>query len=660
MEGFEKIDLGNPVPPVTAVDTKPARPQTQTPQVKKNLGASFFRKKPFVITIGALLIFLLLFIFPAMTVYKSAKLTYVQAQGTLNAVKQQNIALASTNLEQTRKALVQTQKELNSIGILRWVPIIAWYFNDADHLVKASFHALTGARVLIDSVEPYADVLGLKGQGSFVGGSAENRITTAVTTMSKVTPRIDDIEKSLLLTKEEVDKVNPNHYPPIFGLAKVRNSLKSLQETVDGTAVFISNAKPLIKVLPDLLGANAPKRYLVLFQNDKELRPTGGFITAYSIFRLDKGVIHVDRSDNIYNLDNTVTGKPKAPAVISEFLKVSTLNLRDSNLSPDFIESMETFNSLYENARAGVDVDGIIAVDTGVLVSTIKILDDSVSAAGQTFTTKIDSRCDCPQVIYALEANISTPLSLDLRISDLAAIQAGRKAIIGDLMYAIMDKALKSSPKVYWGPLFQDIVTQINQKHILFALNDNGAQRGISAIGADGRIKEFDGDYLHINEANLGGAKSNLFVSKSVSQDYRVEGDSVIKTVAVTWKNPYAMSDCNLERGNLCLNAPFKNWVRVYVPKGSTFVEGKGSESKVTTYDELGKTVYEAFVLIRPKGSATLTLSYKLPVKFTKNSLSLLIQKQPGTYGEDYKISVNGNKREEFLFLTDRKLKIAK
>lgn len=660
MEGFEKIDIkASPSVAKTDFVQAPAKFRGSDPQANTNF-KSIFKKKPAVIVFLVIIVFLLVLIFPAMAVYKSAKLTYVQAQGTLSAAKQQNIALASTNLEQTRKALTQTQKELNAIAILKWVPIAAWYFNDADHMVKAGFHGLDAARVLIDSIEPYADVLGLKGQGSFVGGTAEDRIQTAVATMSKVTPKIDDIEKNLLLAKEEVDKVNPNHYPPVFALAKVRNDLRSLQKTVDGAAVFISEAKPLIKVLPDLLGANKEKKYLVLFQNDKELRPTGGFITAYSIFRLSKGVIHVERSDNIYNLDNTVTGKPKAPAVITEYLKVPTLNLRDSNLSPDFIDSMKTFNSLYENARAGVLVDGIIAVDTSVLVSTIKILDDSVFAAGQTFTTKVDPRCDCPQVIYALEANISTPLSLDLRISDLAAIQAGRKAIIGDLMYAIMDKALKSSPKIYWGPLFQDIATKITEKHILFALNDTGAQKGISAINADGRIKDFDGDYLHINEANLGGAKSNLFVSKSVSQEYKVQGDEITKTVTINWKNPYAMSDCNLERGNLCLNAPFKAWVRVYVPKGSTLVDSSGSETKVRIYDELGKTVYEAFVLIRPKSSATLTLSYKLPIEFEKGTLPLLIQKQPGTYSENYEVLVNGSKKAEFSFLTDKKLKISK
>lgn len=666
MEGFEKIDLGNPIvsPSVAKTDFAPVKNNPSMTGRSISLKVSS-KRKPIMIVFGILgvfLLFVLLTIFPAMKVYNSAKVTYIQAQGTLDAAKKQNISLASTNLEQTKAALTQTQKELHSMAILKWVPLAAWYYNDADHLVNAGFAGLSAARVLIDSIAPYADVLGLKGQGSFVGGSAENRIQTAVSTMSKVTPKIDDIEKYLLIAQSEVDRVNPNHYPPIFGLKKAHDGLAALIKSLDAAASFTSEAKPLIKVLPDLLGANTPRKYLVLFQNDKELRPTGGFITAYSIFTLDKGVIRVDKSDNIYNLDNGISGKPKAPQVFIDYLKVRTLNLRDSNLSPDFTESMKTFNSLYDKARGKVEVDGIIALDTSVLVETIKILDDSVSAAGMTFTTKIDKRCNCPQVIYALEENISIPLSLDLRVSNLAAIQAGRKSIIGDLMYAIMDKALKSSPKVYWGPLVQTFVTQMNQKHVLFNLYDSDAQKGISTINADGRIKAYSGDYLHINESNLGGAKANLFVTKSVTQDYKVAGDgSIIKTVTIDWKNPYRASDCNLERGNLCLNAALTDWLRIYVPEGSTLVDSKGSEVKLKTFDDLGKTVYEGIITVRPQGTAKFTISYKLPanVKFNPD-LAALVQKQPGTYSDQYTIKVNGSKKSEFSLLTDKELKISK
>lgn len=657
MDGFQKIDLDRkPLVQNAEITQNPVRDQ---PSQKKS-----FPKKTGIILLVFLVIlalFTIILLAPIQKVLGDVKRTQAQVQITVDAIKKQNIELASQELDKTKAELVQTQKDLGALGILKIIPIVNVYYNDAIHLVNAGFYGLDAARVLIDSVEPYADVLGLKGKGSFVGGTASQRIQTAVATMGKITPHIDDIAKALIGAQKEVDQVNPNHYPPFFGGDKAKKALSNIISLTDQGVLFVNQARPLIKILPSLLGDPKEKKYLVLFQNDKELRPTGGFITAYAVFRIDQGIIHVDRADDIYTLDNSISLKPKAPEPILKYLpKVSLFNIRDSNLSPDFVESMKTFNSLYAKARDRVSVDGVIAIDTHVLVSTIKILDDEVYAGGIRFTTKTDPRCDCPQVIYELERLISTPRSLDLRITSLAAAQAERKDIIGLLLYAIMEKALKSSPKLYWGPLFQDMVTQASQKHILLYIYNSDAQMGIESLNAAGRIKKFEGDYLHINEANFGGAKSNLFVKESVVQDFKKESDgSLTKKITIHYKNPHPPSDCNLERGNLCLNAVLRNWVRIYVPKGSELLESQGSEVKMTSYEELGKTVFEGFLTVRPQGAATLIISYRLPFKIASGSpLPLLIQKQPGTNGNEYTIEVRGGKVDNFKLLTDKEVKI--
>ena len=663
MEGFEKIDLGSPNK-IAKENNTVGEPKPLFSQNSRNNRFAFLKSRKTLVILGAVVFLILVssfaIVLPAQKTLTSAKKTQRQAQATLNALKKQNIELASTELDKTKQDLSETQKNLNALSYLKFIPLASGYYNDAQHLVNAGFDGLGAARVLIDSVKPYADILGLKGQGSFVGGTAEQRIETAVKTMDKVTPHIDDIAKYLEDAKSEIDEVDPNHYPVFLGLGEIQKSLASLKKTTDQGTTFIKEAKPLIKVLPRLLGQPTEKKYLILFQNDKEIRPTGGFITAYSIFRIDKGVIHVDKSDNIYNLDATISNKPKAPPPIRKYLpKVPVFNLRDTNLSPDFIESMKTFNSLYDKARGKVEVDGIIALDTSVLVSTIKILDDKVDAAGITFTSKTDKRCNCPQVIYELERSISTPLSLDLRVSDLEAIQARRKDIIGDLLYAILTKSLKSSPKLYWGPLFQNLLTQVSKKHVLFNLYDTSAQQGIHAVNADGKIRPFTGDYLHINEANFGGQKANLYVSKTVTQDYKIQGDSILKTVTINYKNPYPASDCNLERGGLCLNAVYRNWFRIYTPQGSKLIASKGSEVKMTSYEELGKTIFEGFLTVRPEGTAVLTISYEIPKDFTNDSiLPLLIQKQPGMGDEEYSIKVNGRQVEKLILLTDKEVKV--
>lgn len=658
MEGFEKIELATPAPVSSPVLTDTASQERSRLGGKKFNFSKFGRlsklrsRRVYVGVVIVFIAFILLVIIPGFLTFLSAKKTYAQVKLTLNAVKKQDIELADKELKKTRESLKDTQSKLSMIFVMRLIPGLNIYYNDTRHLVKAGFYGLNAADTFIESIKPYADVLGLKGQGSFVGGSAEQRIETAVKTMGKVTPRIDDIAVDLKLAQKEIDHVNPNDYPSFIAGGKVKEGMITLRSLADDGTAFIDEARPLIKVLPSLLGEPKEKKYLIIFQNDKELRPTGGFLTAYATFRVDKGIVHVENSEDIYTLDDSIRNKPKAPEPIATYLpKVPDFNLRDTNLSPDFQQSMKTFREMYKTAGRYKEVDGIIALDTHVLVSVMNILGD-IKVGGTTYSTKIDERCKCPQVIYELEESADRPIQ-DFRSTE-------RKSIIGDLMYEIMNKAFSSSPKLYWGPLVQTGFSEIAKKHVLFSLNNPDAQKGLLAVNAGGKIVPYDGDYFHLNEANFGGAKSNLFTDQNVTQEYKMASDGTItKTVTVNYKNPHAPSDCNLERGGLCLNAPWRNWFRVYVPKGAKLQDSSGSEVKLTSYNELGKTVFEGFLTVRPLGIGRLTLTYTLPFKLKKGSpLPFMIQKQPGTEGDEYTIKSNGKTLEKFILETDKTLKL--
>lgn len=648
MAGFEKIELDKSKTKKNKSDKNDI-----FMAVRKNKKRN--RKllaKIFIILIAVIIVLGIVIAFPAYDTYKSGKKMYAQVKMVFTAMKQQNVQLASEELQKTKLELKSTRKNFDRMFYLKFVPLVNFYYGDGDHALKAAEYGLNSATIIVDSLKPYADVLGLQGAGSFTSGSAEERIKTAVLTMGKITPQIDTIADSLTQVQREIDGIDPNHYPEIFFWKKPKAQLSQLRDITDQGVEIVNQARPLIKVLPSLLGESEQKKYLIIFQNDKELRPTGGFITAYSVMNIDKGKLTIERSDDIYSLDNTIANKPIAPEPILKYLpKVSVLNLRDSNLSPDYIKSMDTFMGLYNKAGSRVNVDGVIAIDTHVLVSTIKILDDQVNAGGITFTTKNDPRCNCPEVIYVLEDNISRPVGY---------IKEDRKGLIGSLMQAIMQKALSSSPKIYWGPLFQSMLMQLNQKHILFDLFDKDAQQGIDSMQLAGRIENFDGDYLHINDANFGGQKSNLFTNETVETAYAIEKDGTIqKTVTINYKNDFPPSNCNEEAGQLCLNAVLRNWLRIYVPKGSQLIDSKGSQVKIKTYEELGKTVFEGFLTVRPLGESKFTITYTLPFKLKSGSpLPLLVQKQPGTDGNEYTVTANGKTVENFRLFADKKMRI--
>lgn len=162
----------------------------------------------------------------------------------------------------------------------------------------------------------------------------------------------------------------------------------------------------------------------------------------------------------------------------------------------------------------------------------------------------------------------------------------------------------------------------------------------------------------------MAGAKSNMFTTEKVSKDVTVNSDGTITTkLTLDYKNPYPGSDCGLESGGLCLNAPLRNWVRVYVPGGSKLVESRGAQSPkdnkpvpLDTYEGLGKTVFEGFLIVNPLGTAKLELTYTSPIKSSDGSYRLLIQKQPGTQGQELSLKLNGKERKKIPLLTDTEL----
>lgn len=568
-----------------------------------------------------------------------------------DALKKQDLDLARTKLTETKEALVNFGNSYSKLKWTGWIPFAGAYYRDGYHGLQAGKAMIEAGIITTETLSPYSDLLGLKGKSTFVSGSADDRIKTAVQTLDKVIPEIDKIAAQIDTAGKELDAIDTERYPEKVGNLAVKSNLKLYKSLFNDTATLFVQAQPFLKKIPDLLGNTEPKRYLAIFQNDAELRATGGFITAYAIFKVDKGKIQVEKADDIYKLDESKKKKYPAPPSILKYHKdVKYLELRDNNLSPDFVVSMSDFEKmLTESVNDFPKFDGIIALDTHVLVSAIRILGD-FNIYGRSFTAENDKRCDCPKAIYELEDYSSKPV---------AYVREDRKDIIGVLMYQIMQRAFGVSPSQYWGKLFQMFLDEAKQKHVLFYFHDSEAQKGIEAINFSGRIKPFQEDYLHISDVNFAGAKSNLFVKHSVKVDSSVGSDGTIqKILTVDYKNPAPASNCNLEAGQLCLNGVLRNWVRIYVPKGSKLIEFAGSEKETQVYDELDKTVFEGFLTVKPQAGSQLKVRYSLPSSVNNKTNIFLIQKQPGTDGFDYSILRNGKETQHFILDTDKELKM--
>ncbi|QQG44719.1 MAG: DUF4012 domain-containing protein [Candidatus Roizmanbacteria bacterium] len=601
------------------------------------------RRKLFLLVVVFLLIFAYFFIFrPAQIIQAKGKILVSSAKSLKSAFLKNDIDLARVELKDFKLKYQDFEKSAKSVYWLFFIPYVADFKNG----VEAGNYLIKAGEESLDAIYPYADLIGFKkGTASFVERSAEDRLQTAVATLDKVLVKIDSIADNVNQAEIRISRIDSNRYPEKIGNLELRSQIITLKTGFEGLASLFVDSKPMLKKIPDIFGKDKEKTYLLLFQNDKELRATGGFLTAYAVFNIKDGKIRIEKSEDIYSLDNSISGHPVAPDKILSYHKgVSQFYIRDSNLSPDFVESIRLFESLYKKSSVRKNYDGIIAIDTKILVDMLTIFGDT-EADGIRFSSNSDKRCDCPQVIYQLFDMVDRPVGY---------VKTNRKGILGDLMYALFYKAIGFSPSKYWGTLAQTMFKNLEEKHILLYFVDPTIQTSIEKLNYGGKINDSTSDYLHVNNVNFAGAKANLFVTQTIVSKTNFNSGQVEREVNLEYRNPYPHSDCNLERGGLCLNATLRDWIRVYVPKGSKLVSFLGSQSKVLTYDELGKTVFEGFLQVTPQGKSNVIVKYTLPASIDPKSYKLMIQKQSGTEKDNLKVNIDGNKIFDGIFDKDR------
>lgn len=550
------------------------------------------------------------------------------------------------NLPQMKNAITAAEKDAKSLKnnsqLLVWlnvVPVLNGYYSDLVNGSEALLHGVRAVGLVLDAATPEAASLGFSPSGAKIPISGQDRISGLVKIAPLLSGQYEEIAAELTQIQNSFNRIDPNRYPETYSGKPLRGILTSVRDALETVGGNSTDLKAFLDAVPEVLGATEAKTYLVLFQNDKELRPTGGFWTAYALLRMEKGKIVSIQAGDIYflDIDNRVAFYPTPPAVIQKYLKLDKWYIRDTNMSPDFRKSIELFNEFWARVPGVPKTDGIFAIDTAFVQGLLTVLGDIKIPNYETFTSE--------NVVYQLElvANV---------LGSREEKRGGRKDIIGVLMREMMSKAF-ALPSNQYDKIIGKVMDMAVKKHLLLYFNNPEAQALAEKYNLAGRINDFDGDYLHVNDANLGGRKANMYMKEDISKEIKMlgGGKEVLSTVTVDYENTGSY--------NADWNTGYRDYVRVYVPKGSELISGSGSLETITSGEDLGRTYFDAYMAVNPLQKAKLTLTYRLPSGLIKNGqpYQLLIQKQPGTDGQNYTVSV-GNKKESFVLETDRIVEI--
>lgn len=402
------------------------------------------------------------------------------------------------------------------------------------------------------------------------------------------------------------------------------------------------DAKLLFSRISLLLGKDGPKKYLVLFQNNMELRPTGGFIGSFGLLTFDNGRLTDININDIYTADGQLKGHVDPPEPIRKYLGEGGWYLRDSNWDPDF-PSSATKAEWFLDKELSEKVDGVIAID-------LNFIKRILSVTGPINLVDFNKVVD--------EDNLYTLIQNEVE-GDFFPGSIKKATILTSLSKSLIEEVERLESGKYLN-LFKEIYLSLEQKHILVYLHDNNAQDAISNLVYSGEYELStdcglrcvrDGHALI--DANLGVNKSNFYIEREHLLNLNISKEYINHELVVTYKN-----QANQAVGN---SGIYENYARILLPLNASFggvriYESDGSYRDVEyeVIDTNNKKEIGFLIEVLPSTTKRVQIVWSV----NTNSLvqggeyNLNVMKQPGTTND--KLTVNVSSSD--LSLTGRKV----
>jgi hypothetical protein len=628
-------------------------------QFKENLFTQdyFFMRKRFVFSFAAAACVIFL-IFSGVNFVKKGfqikdlvlakgKIAYIDLAQAKDEILSKNFQSSQLKFNEAYSRFDEISKDLNDWGgalvnVGRFIPYVSKISSGAA-LAQAG-KDVSQIGVLVGQIMATMD--DLKNPLSQTVNPSENPVSL-LKLFQDTNNNVQKIQTLLADAQDNIGRVNIEDIPQ-----EQRVQFVDLKNKIPETNKFLAEFASNGQIFTDVLGGNGPRKYLFLFQNNQEMRPTGGFIGTYGVLNIFNGRIDKFFIDGIFNPDGQLREKVVPPVPIQ---KISAAwSLHDSNWFPNFPTSAEKATWFYEKT-GGPTVDGVITMTPIVMQKLLEITgpidlpDYGVVVDKDNFVEKVQQEAE---VDYDKELNQP-------------------KKILADLAPKILDRIFNAKNFSDIAKTMNIFVESLNEKQILIYSKNYDIEKELSNLGWSGEILNTQKDYLSVINTNINGYKTDGVIDEKIEHVSEIQEDgSVVDTVTVTrhhngGETPYEW-----------WNKVNADYMRVYVPKGSRLVSVEGQtrefDSPPLDYDALGfkrdsqvrmeedsikideasgtriyddseKTVFANWVYVSPQETTTVKYKYLLPFKVDlsdKNNpmdtFSLLVQKQSGSLGSQF------------------------
>lgn len=179
--------------------------------------------------------------------------------------------------------------------------------------------------------------------------------------LASAAPSVSSSAHAVRMSSERLDSIDTSTLLP-----QVSEPLTRAREQLREVTGALNAAASAAEILPAMLGSEGSRSYLLMVQNNAEVRATGGIPGAVAILRVDNGKLSLEAQSSATDIGAM---SPTLP-VDSQQLEIYTGRLgkflQDVNLTPDFPTSASTAQAMWER-HSGQRVDGVLSIDPIVL-----------------------------------------------------------------------------------------------------------------------------------------------------------------------------------------------------------------------------------------------------------------------------------------------------
>lgn len=404
------------------------------------------------------------------------------------------------------------------------------------------------------------------------------------------------------------------------------------------------------QALPQLVGLNQDRVYLVLLQNPTEIRPSGGFMGSYAKIKFSHGVVKNIQVQDIYVPDGQIQGHVQPPEPIQTAFGQGWWRLRDSNWHPDFPTAAQQIDWFFQKGGESQH-DGVVAIN-------LNVVKDLVDIYGPLTLPDYDYKVDASNLTYLAQTEAEV---------DFFPGSTQKKDFLSALTKQLIFKIKSPKPKQVYQSL-KLLAKSLEENQVLIWVRNDAVARLIDQMDYNGEVERKLAttnhqlaDYLYIVDANLGANKANCCTHRQASQKLEF-GNGQLKTqLQIKYKNT---SHVKNPQPPFFWGGPYKNYLRILVPEQAQIDSVAINQALLspqeikasTDKDKMLKTI-GFWVEVPPLSISSVEVNYSQPLPIDSDfSYSLQIQKQPGITTYPHTIIVPEKEFEKKLEITKNEI----